>query len=209
MYRAEVAARIAPFRVRQLAARAALSVGTVFNVRRPTGKQSQRRLIAPKLFHSRVDMWTGSRHETKQLCTCSRQNVENGCGEVRRHRRNDWHTGLMPLFQRRQREAQRAASPPKLTEAIPNDARAKIFHALEDHIVPDSHAVYGYGRNVTDWMVLNEELKQLLAREWGVLGFPHDDIRAALGNAEDRQVLDMVEAWYPATERVVKCGGRE
>lgn len=46
MYRDQVAARIAPFSVRQLAGRARVSVGTVSNLGRRAGKQSRQTLVA-------------------------------------------------------------------------------------------------------------------------------------------------------------------
>ena len=109
----------------------------------------------------------------------------------------------MRLFQRRQHEAEREGKPSKLTDAIPAGARGKIGHALSDHIHQGSgYAVGPRITNTSDWMVLNDEMKWVLERAWGVAGFPNDDVRNLLSMATDGQVLDMVEAWFPAMRRV-------
>ena len=114
----------------------------------------------------------------------------------------------MRLFQRRQREAGRATKPPKLTESIPAESRGQIGHALADHVHPGSGSVLGPPLiNTTDWMVLNDQLKWVLARAWGVPGFENDDVRVLLGPATHGQVLDMVEAWFPAMGRVAEAMG--
>lgn len=110
----------------------------------------------------------------------------------------------MRLFQRRQREADRAIAPPKLTDAIPAAARGQIGHALSDHAIPGSGTHFGYGTNVTDWMILNDRLTWVLARAWGVPGLRTDDVRNLLTKATDAEVLDVVEAWFPATRKIVE-----
>ena len=113
----------------------------------------------------------------------------------------------MPLFQRRKRETERASRPPQLSESVPALARGRIGHALFDYVIPDSGSHFGYGINVTDQMVLNEQLHWVLTREWGLprINATNDDIRNILPKATDSQVLDIVEAWYPATQRVVEA----
>ena len=111
----------------------------------------------------------------------------------------------MRLFQRRRRDAERAGKPPELAEAIPIEARVKIGHALGDHAPPATqYASFGYGVNVTDWMLLNEQLGWVLTRAWGIASFKADDVRSALADASDPQVLDMIEAWYQAAGRLVR-----
>lgn len=110
----------------------------------------------------------------------------------------------MRLFQRRQREANRASAPPKLTDAIPAPARGQIGHALSDHALPGSGSRFGYGINVTDWMVLNDRLTWVLTRAWGVPALSPDDVRNLLAKATDAEVLDVIEAWFPAMEKIVE-----
>jgi hypothetical protein len=90
-----------------------------------------------------------------------------------------------------------------LTDAIPGAARGQIGHALSDYVAEGSGSHFGYGINVTDWMVLNDQLRWVLTRAWGVATLPHDDVRNILAKASDAEVLDVIEAWYPAIQRVV------
>ena len=107
----------------------------------------------------------------------------------------------MRLFQRRQRETQRAtAGASKLQGAIPTTARGQIGHALSDQVIPESASLFGYGW--TDWDVLNKNLGWVLTRAWGVASLEDGDVRNVLLHASDPEVLDVVEAWYPAIRRV-------
>jgi hypothetical protein len=105
------------------------------------------------------------------------------------------------LFQRREREVKRhAAGGVKLQEAIPPVARGQIGHALSDHVLPDAKDLYGYGW--TDWNVLNDQVKWVLTRAWGVANLADEDVRNILHRATDGEVLDVIEAWFPAIRRV-------
>jgi len=109
----------------------------------------------------------------------------------------------MRLFQRREREAERTANPTRLAESIPSEGRGQIGHALADHVLEGSGSRLGPSLvNTTDWMVLNEHIKWVLARAWGMPRFTEDDVRSLLLKATDGQVLDMIEAWFPAMRRV-------
>lgn len=112
----------------------------------------------------------------------------------------------MRLFQRRRREEERATKPPKLTDAVPTEARGQIGHALADHCYPNSGDRLGpYAISTPDWVILNEQIKWVLTRAWGVAGFQHDDVRNALAAATNAQVLDMVESWFPAMRRIAEA----
>ena len=112
---------------------------------------------------------------------------------------------MLRLFQRRRHDSDRAAKAPKLTEAIPSAARAKIGHALSDYAYEGAGSALGPSLyNTTDWMILNERLKAILLRHWGVPGFREDDARALLARVTDVEVLDIVEAWFPAMRQVAK-----
>jgi hypothetical protein len=112
----------------------------------------------------------------------------------------------MRLFQRRQRDADRAAKPTKPSESIPPESRGQIGHALSDHVHEGSGDRLGPSLfNTTDWMVLNDHIKWVLARAWGAPGFADDDIRYLLFKTTDGQVLDIIEAWFPAMKRVAEA----
>ena len=94
----------------------------------------------------------------------------------------------MPLFQPRQRDAARAASPRRLTETIPPEARAQLAHALTQHVLPDVAFDDNWG--TTDWDVLNNAVRAVIVPEWGKPSLTHSDTRNLLLNATDHEVLD-------------------
>jgi hypothetical protein len=109
----------------------------------------------------------------------------------------------MGLFQRRRRDEDRASRPSRTSEAIPAKARAQIAHALADHTLEGSagHATFG----TSEWDILNGQLAVILTREWGVPGLPSRDIRNVLVGLTDSEILDVVEAWFAATRKIVEA----
>lgn len=107
------------------------------------------------------------------------------------------------LFQRRRRDAAKAESSVKLAEAISPKARGQIAHALTDHALPNTGESFG-AWGTSDWAVLNDAILRIVVREWGAPNVSDPDVRNVVLRATDAEVLDIVEAWFPATALIVE-----
>jgi hypothetical protein len=107
----------------------------------------------------------------------------------------------MPLFQRRDKDARRAAAPTKPGLAIPQPGRLRIILAMVDNGTgeyPAPGSYYG-GREVSS-EDLTQTVRAILVREWGhMIGNTFDDL---VSRASDTEFLDVIEAWFVAVERI-------
>jgi hypothetical protein len=76
-----------------------------------------------------------------------------------------------------------------------------IGHALADH-APDDVENFGFGPGMSGWGILNNMLMVILSRQWRVPGFTHSDLRQEFGALSDGQMIDVVEAWFPAMAQI-------